>query len=275
MASRLGIVAGRGDLPARLIAACRAVGRDYYVLALEEQTDRSTVQDAPHDWVRLGAGAQALELLRRAGVRDLVFAGAVRRPSLMAIRPDALTARFLAEVGLRAFGDDSLLRLILARFEQEGFQVLSPETLLDELLAPQGTFGAVTPDIDAERDIARGVAVARALGAVDVGQAIVVQQGIVLAVEAAEGTDEMIARAGTLRREGPGGVLVKVSKPGQDRRVDLPVIGPETVRRAAAAGLRGIAVEAGATLVIDRPAVIREADASGVFLVGLVAASAG
>jgi hypothetical protein len=275
MSSKLGIVAGGGDLPGRIAAACRATGREVFVLALQGQADPGIVAGAPHAWVRLGAGGTALELLRQAGVRDLVLAGWVRRPSLAAIRPDRITARFLAEVGARAFGDDSLLRLIARRLEQEGFRILSPQSILDDVLAPEGPFGRLAPDAEAEQDIARGIAVARALGAADVGQAVVVQHGLVLAVEAIEGTDAMLARAGALRREGPGGVLVKTSKPQQDRRLDLPAIGVETVRQAAAAGLRGIAVEAGGCLALDRPAIAAAADAAGLFVTGVRAGRAG
>ena len=127
---------------------------------------------------------------------------------------------------------------------------------------------ALAPDETALEDIRRGLEVAEALGRADAGQAVVVQQGIVLAIEAAEGTDRMIARAARLRREGPGGVLVKMAKPQQDRRMDLPVIGPDTVEAAAAAGLRGIAVEAGGVLVLDREAAIRSADEKGLFITG-------
>jgi UDP-2,3-diacylglucosamine hydrolase len=147
--------------------------------------------------------------------------------------------------------------------------VLGAHEILTEAVAPKGLLTAAAPDAQASVDVARGVEVARALGAVDVGQSCVVQQGIVLAVEAAEGTDAMLARVGTLRRPGPGGVLVKLVKPGQDRRADLPTIGPDTVLAAAAAGLRGIAFEAGGTILAERPAMVAEAERTGLFLLGL------
>jgi DUF1009 family protein len=125
------------------------------------------------------------------------------------------------------------------------------------------------PDAEAELDIAHGLHIVRALGALDIGQAAVVQQGLVLGVEAIEGTDALLQRCAALRRDGPGGVLVKVEKPGQERRADRPVIGPETVAKAAAAGLRGIAAEAGIVLVVDRDELVRRADAAGLFVVGV------
>jgi hypothetical protein len=141
--------------------------------------------------------------------------------------------------------------------------------ILDEALGPAGRLSRAAPDAVAMADISRGIAVARALGAIDVGQGCVVQQGIVLAVEAAEGTDAMLARCGGLAAPGRGGVLVKLVKPGQDRRTDLPTVGPETLRRAAEAGLRGVAFEAGGTILAERDATIAVADAAGLFLLGL------
>jgi DUF1009 family protein len=226
----------------------------------------------PHAWIRLGAAGRGIELLREAGVEELVLAGAVRRPSLAALRPDRWTALFLARVGAAAFGDDGLLRSLVKRLEDEGFKVVAPTDVLDGLLATEGVYGSIKPDAAALVDIERGVAAARAVGALDIGQAAVVQQGVVLGVEAIEGTDALVARAGALRREGPGGVLVKVKKPGQETRVDLPVIGVNTIENAAAAGLRGIAVEAGAALVVDRAAVVAAADRAGLFVVGIKSA---
>jgi hypothetical protein len=154
--------------------------------------------------------------------------------------------------------------------EEEGFEVVSPQSVLAGLLPESGllTRGA-PPDQAARADIRRGVAVCRALGAVDVGQAVVVQQGLVLGVEAIEGTDALLARCGGLRRQGRGGVLVKLSKPNQDRRLDLPAMGPDTVRHAAAAGLAGIAFEAGSTVLLDRERTVAAANAAGLFLLAL------
>lgn len=268
MAGRLGIVAGSGALPRRVIEHCHATGREVFVLALAGAAEPASVEGVPHAWCRPGAAARGLALLRAHGVSDLVLAGAIRRPSLAALRPDWRTARFLARLGVRAWGDDGLLSAVVRELEEEGFHVIGAETLIDGLVPP-GPLGRCRPDREAEADIARGIAVARALGALDVGQAVVVQQGLVLGVEAIEGTDALLGRVAGLRREGPGGVLVKLAKPGQERRVDRPVIGPQTLALAAEAGLRGIAVEAEATIVLDREALIRAADASGLFVVGV------
>ena len=265
----LGIIAGSGDLPRRLISACRLQGRPCFVLALHGQTDAATVEGVPHRWNHLGAAQEALDALHGAGVVEIVMAGRLKRPSLTSLKPDAKGAAMLARIGLRAFGDDSILRALKAELEREGFRIVGPDSILESLLAGSGPFGIHQPDAAARADIARGIEVARALGAVDVGQAVVVQQGLVLGVEAIEGTDALLARVAELKREGSGGVLVKLAKPGQDRGMDLPTIGPDTVRRAAQAGLAGIAVESGGTLVVDRAELVQLADAAGLFVLGL------
>lgn len=271
-AGKIGIIAGGGDLPRLLVSACRAAGREPFVLLLEGYADPALAADAPHAAVRLGALGEAFRLLKDAGVSEVVFAGSIRRPSLAALKPDARGAAFLARVGGKALGDDGLLRAVAAEFAREGLALKGAHEILSDILAREGLYGTLAPDAAALADIARGVEVAKGIGALDVGQGAVVQQGIVLAVEAVEGTDRMLARCAEVKREGPGGVLVKVCKPGQDRRLDLPTIGVDTVEAAAAAGLRGIAVEAGAALVLDAAAVGARADALGLFVQGLAAA---
>ena len=229
----------------------------------------ATVEGVPHAWCRIGAAASGLAILRRNGVTELVLAGGVRRPSLTSLRPDWRAARLFARIGWRALGDDGLLSAVVAEFEREGFRVIGPEELLAAGLAPEGPLGAHRPDAQAEADIEHGLRIAGAIGALDIGQAVVVQQGLVLGVEAIEGTDELLRRCAELRRAGPGGVLVKTEKPGQERRADRPTIGPRTVALAAEAGLRGIAVEAGATIVLDRDEVVAAADRAGLFVVGI------
>lgn len=269
-AATLGILAGGGPFPGRVARAAQAAGRRVFLVGLRGYAEAAVIEPYPHAYARLGAAGEILGLLRREGVRDLVLVGPVRRPSLLDLRPDAEGTRILARIGRAAFrGDDGLLAAIVRVLGEEGFRVIGAHEVLDEALAPAGALGALAPDAAAMADVTRGAEVVRALGAVDVGQGCVVQQGIVLAVEAIEGTDAMLARAAGLARPGPGGVLVKLVKPGQDRRADLPTIGPATVRRAAASGLRGIAFEAGGTLITDRAACADEADRAGLFLLGI------
>jgi hypothetical protein len=269
-ADRLGIVAGGGPLPRRLVEACRRDGRGVFVLAFRGQTDEDGLDGVPHIWSRLGAVGDNLKALREAGVVELCLAGRFRRPSLTEIRPDWRGAAFLARVGFQALGDDALLQALRRELEErEGFRLVGPHEVLGDLLAEAGCLTRVAPDEAAEADIRRGLEVARALGRLDVGQGAVVQEGVVLAVEAAEGTDAMVRRCAGLKRAGPGGVLVKARKPQQDDRLDLPTIGLDTVAQAAAAGLRGIAVEAGAALVVDRDALAEAADRAGLFVIAL------
>ncbi len=266
----LGILAGGGPFPGQVAAAASSAGRGVFIIGFEDFAEPAVIAPYKHAVVRLGAAGRMLSLLRAEGCRDLVLVGPVRRPSLLDLRPDAEGARILARIGRSAFsGDDGLLAAVVRVLAEEGFRIIGAHEVLTSALGPAGQAGRVAPDAQALADIERGIAVLRALGLADVGQACVVQAGCVLAVEAIEGTDRMIARAAELRRPGPGGVLVKLVKPGQDRRADLPTIGPRTLEAAAAAGLRGVAFEAGGTLVTDMAACVAAADAAGVFLVGV------
>lgn len=263
----LGIVAGGGILPRRIAEAAANGGRPVFIVAFDGHTDAATVEGFAHAWLKLGQTAAALRCLHAAGCDEVVMAGPMRRPSLSSLSLDLRSVSALAKAGSRVFGDDGLLSVIVAEIERDGFRVIGIEDVLGGYLAIEGHLaGRALEAADAE-DIARGIAVLRAVGAVDVGQAVAVQEGLVLAVEAIEGTDAMIARAGALRRPGPGPVLVKGSKPGQERRADRPTIGEGTVAAAAAAGFRGIAVEAGATLLVDKVATAAAVGRAGLFLV--------
>jgi len=266
-AGPLGIIAGGGNLPLRVAEAVAASGRAVVVAVLDGHGDGGTFAGYPSQVFRWGLAAQLLAWLKGHGVRQVVLAGTVARPSLMSLRPDAAGVKLLARIGRAAFtGDDSILRAVMKVLAEDGFEVIGAQEVLAGLLPPAALLAGPAPDDLARADIQRGIAVCRALGAVDVGQGCVVQQGLVLAAEAIEGTDAMLARAGALRREGPGGVLVKCVKPGQSRLADLPTLGPRTVEGAQAAGLRGLAFEANGTILLDRETTIARAAAAGLFL---------
>ncbi|MFD2261268.1 LpxI family protein [Lacibacterium aquatile] len=269
MTGPLGILAGSGDLPRRLIAASRGRQRDVFILAVDGQTDRETVDGCAHGWFRIGAVGAMFDALHKAGVRDLVMAGKFVRPSLFSLAPDARGAALLARIGFRALGDDGMLKLLTAELESEGFRVVSVADVLGNQSIGKGPLGQHAPNEKDDYDIERGMAVLHALAPVDVGQACVVQQGTVLAVEAAEGTDAMVERAALLQRGGERGVLVKLAKVQQDDRLDLPVIGADTVRKVASAGFAGIAIDGNRAILVDRDATIAAADAAGIFLVGV------
>ena len=258
-------------MPVRLARDVMTTGRGVFIVAIREFAEAALYGGLPHQVVRLGAGGALVAAFKGAGVQDLVILGRAKRPSLLAMMPDAWMAAALARLG-RGFmtgGDDTLLRGVTRILEAEGFAVRGVSEVWQGLAAPSGLLAGPAPDAAQLGDIERGVAVLDAMGPVDVGQACVVQQGLVLALEAIEGTDAMIARAGGLRREGPGGVLVKLPKPGQDMRLDMPTIGPGTVAAVAGAGLAGIAIAAGGTLLAERDTTLAAASARGIFILSL------
>lgn len=268
MSPKLGILAGGGELPRLLIAACREAGRDVFVVAFKDQCDTQTTVGVDHAWVRLGAAGAALKALRKNGVKDLVMAGRIKRPSFTGLMPDVSAVRFLAG-GLFNKGDDGLLRGIIKTLEEdEGFRIVGVHDVLPELLSPEGVIGSIAPAEDAQIDIAAAQEAARRLGAEDKGQAAVALGGHTVALEERDGTDAMLARlieGGQAR----GGVLAKMCKPGQEKRADLPAIGLKTVENAARAGLKGIVVEAGASIIVRRDQVAQAADEKGLFVMGV------
>jgi DUF1009 family protein len=267
----IGILAGSGPFPGQVAEAAVKTGRAVFIIAFEGFAEPAIIAPFPHEIVRVGAAGRILALLREHDCRDIVLVGPVLRPSLFNLRPDAEGVKILARIGRAAFsGDDGLLAAVVRVLAEEGFHILGAHEILTEALGPAGVLGQVAPDDAARADIARGAGVLRLLGQADIGQACVVQMGAVLAVEAIEGTDRMLARCKDLALPAAGGVLVKLTKPGQDRRADLPTIGPRTITLAHAAGLRGIAFEAGGTLLTDRAACIAEADRLGLFLIGVL-----
>lgn len=268
-APKLGIIAGGGSAPRYLIEACQKLGRDFFVVCLEGQADAGLAHDLPHAWLPLGAGAKLKALTAEQQIKELVMIGRVRRPSLLELRPDWLALKVVTKIGISMVGDNSLLSGIGKAMEEEcGVRVIGAHEVFADLLTPEGQLGRVEADEDAHKDMIRGVEVAKALGHLDIGQAVIVQQGIVLGVEAIEGTDALIARSAQLRREGPGGILIKIAKPQQDNRYDLPTVGPDTITAAAKAGLRGIVLEAGRSLLIAREKTVAMADEAGIFLIG-------
>ena len=267
MSAPLGVIAGGGSLPLRVVQAASALGRPVHIVVLEGHGDPAAHVGQSHVTLRWGLAAQMLSWLKQHGVREVVLAGTVARPSLLSLRPDAASMKLIGRIGRAAFnGDDSILRAVMKVLGEEGFEVLGAQALLTGLLPEAALLAGPMPDDVARADIARGLAVCHAMGAVDVGQAVIVQQGLVLGVEAIEGTDALILRAGALKREGPAPILVKALKPTQSKLADLPTIGPKTVETARTAGLRGLAFQANGTILLERDATIAAAEAAGIFL---------
>lgn len=270
MTKKLGIIAGGGSIPRRLIEHCQAQGRDFFVLAIEGNASKDLVsQDIPHMWMRLGQAGSGFKKFKEEGVEEVVMIGTIKRPTFHDLIPDFRTTAFFAKIGMKALGDDGLLRAVIKEIEGEGMIVRGIQEVMPDILVKEGVLGKHKPDKQAMADIRRGIDVALALGELDVGQSVIVQQGLVLGVEGIEGTDELIRRCGEYRRKGAGGVLVKLRKPQQDMRIDLPTIGTRSVLRAKESGLRGIAVHAGNGLIVDEAEMIKTADKEGLFIIGV------
>ncbi len=272
---KLGIIAGGGALPRRVREACLASGRPAFLIAIEGEADSETIEAADAR-TALGAIGRTIALLKEARCADVVLVGRVRRPDFRNLKLDLRGALLLPKVVTAARqGDDALLRVLGKVLEDEGFRLVGVNDAAEGFLAPEGLFGAVAPTAKQRDDIAKGARILHALGPFDIGQAVVVCEGHVLAIEAAEGTDAMLKRCAELPEAWHGtekarrGVLVKLPKPGQEMRLDLPVIGTETLENAARAGLAGIAVAAGGALLVEHAEIVRRADARGLFIVGL------
>ncbi len=281
-AGPLGIVCGGGSLPLAVADAVSRRGRRVVMFALRGFADRE-VERYPCHWIVLGALGRFFRLLHREGCRDLVLIGALTRPTFerfrLGFQLDLATIRRLPRIA-RAFrgGDDHLLAGIAALIEDEGFRVLGAHEVAPEILLAEGPLGTRIPGDRDRADIARGLELLAATGPFDIGQAAVIAGRHVLAVEAIEGTDRMLDRIATLRKEGRirvpvgTGVLVKAPKPQQDRRLDLPTIGPETVEAVSRAGLAGLAAVAGAAIMAEPQRVAQLAELRGVFVVGIASA---
>lgn len=266
---KLGIIAGGGGVPRMVLESCDVHDIEPFVVAIEGQAERNLVKGREHMWAQLSKVGAIIKTLRAHEVSDLVLIGRIKRPSFAEMKPDLKTAEFIAKVGLSALGDNGLLSAVRKFLENEGFRLHGAHKFTQDLLAPSGVIGKCKPSKADMVDIVRGFKVSQELGRMDVGQAVIVQEGIVVGVEAIEGTDELIKRCTALYRPGRKGVLVKTCKPQQDRDLDLPTIGPDTVEHAARCGLGGIAIHADHALVYDREALAEIADKHKLYVIGV------
>lgn len=270
----LGIIAGRGSLPAFIADAAAADDVAVHIIGIQGEADPE-IERFPHTWMRWGEVGKLFAALETHRCKDLVIIGGVSRPDFKNVRIDLGAIKALPFLlSLRKGGDDHVLSRIVRFFEYKGYRVHGAGDVLPELLMPEGTLTRRAPSADDEADMALAFEVVRTLGRLDIGQAAVVASGYVLAVEAAEGTDAMLERCAEIKRQGrshgtASGVLVKAPKPGQEERVDMPTIGPETIVKAAAAGLSGIAVAAQHVLIAECKHTIETADERKLFLCGV------
>lgn len=278
-AGPVAIACGGGAFPLALAEAVRASGREVLLFPIRGFADPA-LERFPHHWLALGQAGRLLRLMHQARARELVFIGSLVRPRLWQIRFDLKSLALLPYIA-RIFrgGDNRMLSAIALYFGKQGIRVRGADEVAPGLLMPEGVIGKRRPDAADEEDIAFGFSLVHTLGPFDVGQAAAIARKRVLAIEAAEGTSGLLANVAAMRKNGRlrlpkrAGILVKAPKPNQDRRVDLPAIGVETIKDAAAAGLKGIAVEAGGCLVADADALVRAADAAGLFVVGIAPGS--
>jgi len=270
------IICGGGSFPSAVAEAIEKRGRRPVMFGLRGWADPNIIERYPHHWIAIGQLGRFLRLARAEDCREALFIGTLLRPPIAQIRLDWRTLLLMPRI-IRSFrgGDDRLLSGVANLFEDGGVRMIGVKDVAPEIIVPEGVLGRVQPSARDRDDIARGLAVIAALGPFDVGQAAIVSNNHVLAVEAAEGTDNLLARIADLRRHGrvttPAGtgVLVKAPKRGQDRRFDLPAVGPQTIENVARAGLAGLAVAAGGTIVAESEQVIAAADRAGVFFVGV------
>ncbi|MBI3784802.1 MAG: UDP-2,3-diacylglucosamine diphosphatase LpxI [Deltaproteobacteria bacterium] len=261
---RIGLIAGNGRFPLAFARTARAQGVEVIAVAHQGETLpelQHEVQDIT--WIRVGELGRIIETFRRAGIDRVVMAGGIRKETLLEhFAPDERGMRFLGR--LQTLGDDTLLRGLADELESEGLHVVESTLFLSSLLTPVGLLTGTPLDSAHEQDVRYGFEVAKAIGRWDIGQTVVIKTRIVLAVEAIEGTDATIRRSGR-----PGAVVVKVSKPQQDLRFDVPAVGPQTVQSCVAAGIAVLALEAGKTLLLDKEDLLRDAAAAGLTVIGV------
>ncbi len=269
METNLCVIAGGGILPRQIADNFDPSGDRIFFLAFRNVTDPEVVAGRHHEWFELGEVQKAIDAMHRNNVGKVVMAGPIQRPALSSLALDTRALKMLAKGGLKVFGDDGLLSLVAKEIEKEGINVIGIEQILSGVLTKEGLLAGPAPTKTSWDDIKRGLQVLNSLGPCDVGQSIAVQEGIVLAIEAIEGTDQMIERAGSLQRNVSGPILVKMSKANQDKRVDLPTAGPETINNAIRSGFQGLALEAKNSLLLDKDHVIKIAEKNSFFVIGV------
>ncbi|MEZ5691853.1 MAG: UDP-2,3-diacylglucosamine diphosphatase LpxI [Rickettsiales bacterium] len=272
----LGIIAGKGNLPKQLIEHCRKTGRNFFVITFAEDFDNEEMTEIPHAVIKIGEVGKALELLREAKATEIVMVGGLKRPTLSSLIPDDGGKKLLKKLGQNFFkGDDTILKTIINFLEEENFKVIGIDSILPDIIAIEGVIGKISPNKKELDDIKIGMKAAKELGAKDIGQAVIIKNGKIVAEETEAGTDAMISHYtenNTNNKNNRGkksGLLIKAKKPEQEQKADLPSIGINTVEKAHSAGLSGIAVEAGYSIIIDRKEAIKKANDYGIFIIGV------
>jgi DUF1009 family protein len=279
MSRKLGIIAGSGNLPLKIAKNAKNEGRDVFIVGIKGFAEDSLIAAFEGKICSIGEVGKQISALKAAKVDDVCFAGVVKRPDFKSLKLDTKGMLLLPKViSAASKGDDALLTLLVGIIENEGFRVVGAEQVSGDLLSNTGPFGSVQPTEEDLKDLKKAANIASEIGRLDIGQGAVVCRGLVLAVEAQEGTDEMLERCASLPEnlrgstELPSGVLVKIPKPGQERRIDLPTVGMQTLQNVKAANLAGVGIEAEGALILDRDAIIEFADQNDIWVFGFTQA---
>ncbi len=267
----LGLIAGRGDLPSNLLNVLEEKKIGISVVCIEGQTPDAMANmytSLPTCWVQLGQVGKVINFFKEQEVTHIIMIGGIQRPSWDELKLDSHGLKVMAKAAFSPKGDDAILRLVIKEIEKEGFNVIGLQDLLPDVLGKLGCLTKKKPSEVQMQDIEHGWKILDDLSLLDIGQVVAVQQGLTLAVEAIEGTDAMILRAGTLKKKGSAPVIVKRPKKNQEKRADLPTLGVETIIKAYKADIAGIAYEANATILVNQIEMVKKANELGLFLLG-------
>ncbi|MEM7617562.1 MAG: UDP-2,3-diacylglucosamine diphosphatase LpxI [Pseudomonadota bacterium] len=268
---KIGIIAGGGNFPKEIIELCHKNKIDLFVIAFEGETDSAILENIEHEWVELGKIGKWIKILKKQKITDILLAGNIKRPSITNFKIDFQGAKLLTKIiGSKKQGDNSLFTKIISFLEDNGFNILNIMEHFPSLFVESGVLTDSKPDNRALDDIDIGKNVIKSLSQSDVGQSVIVQRGMVIGIEAVEGTDQLIKRCGDLQDEGSkAGILVKMRKIQQDNRIDLPTIGINTIENCYKNNIRGLALETGSVVIINKDVVINRANQLGMFITGV------
>ena len=267
--SKIAIVAGNGDLPILVIEKCIQLGKPYFLIIIKDHGEYTMNKFKCDYTLKLNQIGKALKVIKNNKIDEIIMIGSIQRPSLRDMIPDLWTAKFLAKIASEPQGDDNILKNLSKELEYEGFKIIAPESFITNSLSKKGLMGKIKSSKSHDEYMAKGFKIAKKFGELDIGQSLVIENGLVLALEGAEGTDEMIKRSFKYKKSNKPSILIKIFKTSQEKRIDRPVIGVETVKLAFKYGFSGIALEANEVLIIDYEKTISIADKKNIFIKGI------
>ena len=267
--SKIAIVAGNGFLPVQIIEKCIDLGKPYFLLVVNGHGEEVLKKYNSDCVLHLNKIGKAIKYLKKNNIIEIIMIGAVNRPALKNMFPDLWTTKFLASISSKMLGDDKVLSNLAIALEKEGFKIIAPENILPNILSKKGVMGKVSPQESHLRDIKIGFEIARNIGKYDIGQSLVIEDGLIIALEAIEGTAAMINRASKYKKSRSSAILIKVLKYNQEKRIDRPTIGVKTIEQIAKSGFAGIVAEANEVLIIDYEKTIETADKNNIFIQGI------